>query len=106
MAKVTVWLIRAPKLVGKIKLVENGETRIIDLRHLSKRQKKYFRKAYSAFLRNISCWDFNESYIADHHFVSSEYSRLIDALTELWLALGVNQGQMSSDHDIAVYIWI
>lgn len=120
MAKVTVELVsESEEAAGKIKLVQNGQTKIINLRALDKRQKEYFEKAYAAFLQNPSCWDFDGPWILDcdsilpatlRDIISTEdlvaTRHLMGALVELWIALGVNQGQMTSSSDLTVYILI
>lgn len=105
MAKHSVKLIPESKdVVGEILLVENGETKLIDLRLLDERQKKHFYQAYADFLRNINCWDYFSSYVLPCG--ESESSPLSRALTELWLVLAVNQGEMASSNDLTVYIYI
>jgi len=104
-AKVTVELVsQLPAgIVGKIKIIE-GKTKFTDLRSISEEQKKYFHQAYAAFLQNINCWDFFTLNVESR--AESENHPLKRALTELWLGLAVNQGEMASDCDLAVYVFI
>lgn len=89
-----------------------AKTKIVDLRLLNEKQKKYFHDAHAAFLRNEKCWDFDGPWFFNsrspfHKLVKGTGREVVKhplykALMELWLALGVNQGEMAhgSDYDV------
>lgn len=116
MVKVVVFLVESspPMTIPKDDHLSNR--RNIDLRPLSEKQKDYFRKAHAAYRTNVRCWEFDGPWFAN----SAQFNALISesgsagvvehplwkALKELWLALGVNQGQMASERKETIYFWL
>ena len=111
MSKTTVKLISEMMPCNFIDGVE-----FIDLKSLNNAQKNYFKLAWKAFLDNLSCWEFDKQFYFDsssqfYSLVSERGEAMIShplyrALQALWLALGVNQGQMAGEKYITLYIII
>ena len=99
-------------LVREIPSKITRNTRVVDLRSLNKVQKKYFMKAWDDFQSDMLCWNFEHINFSKRLFeIVSRGEDILQhplylALVELWLALGVNQGEVAGTKNETLYIVI
>jgi len=99
-------------LVREIPSVTPNNTKVIDLRSISKVQKKYFMEAWGDFQSDMLCWNFEHINFSKRLFeIVSRGEDILQhplylALVELWLALGVNQGEVAGTKNETLYIVI
>lgn len=115
-----VTFIEAKSPLGSKAIIAEEDITIIDARSLNDNQMAYLMKAKDAFLKNPDCWSFWRIFFfygfdfggAEEFFPEAKTNEelvhhpLYEAIEELWLALGVNQGKMKSAKDKVVYVII